>query len=268
MVAFQPNIIQVQVCTCLKSTLQDGCLNDVWNGHINGKYVLLQAEAVIPSGWTPQHGGFYISTGPLHIRPIRAGEEETRVYQSVETDDCLAAIKSLGQLNLKRKVREESEEKDDSEEETGGKVKRKRPSVIAKSDSGRSAAEISAKKTNPRTVASILAEHVEPIVRMVISPTESASEEPSDLRKSKADVHSCRSNEPENALVKATSAAGKPDSPRPDSEMLTTVLPNEVRGVLRELVNDLKHMAVTWEGGKCNFFAPDHNPDINRMLLE
>ncbi|OQV20095.1 hypothetical protein BV898_05888 [Hypsibius exemplaris] len=69
---------------------------DEWRGAYGATDTFLdddQIEAVIPRGWTTQHGGFYIGTGPLYIRPLMPGEGDSHVYpgQAMSAEDCLAA---------------------------------------------------------------------------------------------------------------------------------------------------------------------------------
>ncbi|XP_055331834.1 ubinuclein-1-like [Paramacrobiotus metropolitanus] len=228
------------------------------------------AEAMIPSGWTTQHGGYYISTGPLYIRQLKPAEADTHVFKSISTEECLSACKSLNALSLKRKVREESSSEYDSEEETGKAIARrvKRPSMDVSKKSV-PLGEGAQKKSNSRTVASILAEKAEIGERpaKIVSSATSA-DQPSDLRKPKEPSSAAlKPRDPDTGMRKAVLAKMERDfRSEPDNVMVP--LPDEVDGSLKDIITQLKRAASTWEGGKCNFFTPEHNPTINSVLLE
>ncbi|OQV20133.1 hypothetical protein BV898_05925 [Hypsibius exemplaris] len=230
-------------------------------------------EATIPLGWTTQHGGFYISTGPLYVRPLREEEEKSNVYQSASAEECIAAVKQLAGLALKRKRVVESSEEDSEDESV---IKRKKKALERPSSASAKIDPVMTKKAvagPPKTVASMLAaanNRKDPFVTSSEDETEPAVEDaPTDLRipKESAPVAAVEAVVVKPAVKKSSekmeTAAARSDS----GDGSAPVLPDEVPDSVRKVVDEIKALADSWDGGKCNFFNAEHNPAINVLLL-
>ncbi|GAU97943.1 hypothetical protein RvY_09161 [Ramazzottius varieornatus] len=234
-------------------------------------------EKEIPSGWTTQHGGFYIGTGPLLVRPLQPEEEKTHVYQSATVEQCLAALKSFSALGFKkRRVLESSD--DESSPSTLKAVSKKKELAVISDDEAepvlkprksiaagekppkahsKAVSEVGTKKTSSKTVASILARRGDNIEE---------KEMPTDLRVQKADK--IPKEKEVGGKAAATKKADKDAIGEAKSPGVVVPLPDEVPESTRSVIEALKNLADTWEGGKCNFFSPEQNPAINGLLLE
>ena len=210
------------------------------------------------------------------------------MYQSLTADQCLAALKSFNALSLKRKrVLESSEdeaahstmklgskkktlESSDDETEPVSKPRKKhgdekftkpQSKTVSASHPLLPAPDLPSKKNGSKTVASILARRGDHI--------ESDKDMPTDLRTKKPfEALETAVKEPIMSVNTVAEREEKETFGEASSPSAAVVLPDEVPDSLRVVVDNLKHLAVTWEGGKCNFFSPEHNPVINNLLLE
>ena len=158
----------------------------------------------------------------------------------------------------------ESSEEDSEEDEVV--IKRKKSPASSKaSEKVPDAASGSTKKVAPKTVASMLAARADPFESSDDSVVMVTDDVPTDLRKPKSAAPAPSTTSEAKSTARVSADNYEVESDNGDGRI--PVLPDEIPKSLRNVIDEIKQLAFTWDGGKCNFFNPEHNPIINGLLL-